>query len=58
MSVADKVKSYETFLNETLKADLAKASQVKARLRAELHELEDLEANLGLLQKASMALST
>jgi hypothetical protein len=50
-SVATKVSQYEVFLNEVLKEDLRKANLQKARLRAELQEFEELEANLAQLRK-------
>mmetsp|Transcript_19569 Transcript_19569/g.54553 ORF Transcript_19569/g.54553 Transcript_19569/m.54553 type:complete len:120 (+) Transcript_19569:99-458(+) len=50
--LADKVKSYEAFVTNVLQVDLAKASNVKAKLQSELQELQDLEHNLKVLQQS------
>eukprot|EP00983_Pelagomonas_calceolata_P127240 1161383-Pelagomonas_calceolata.AAC.11 len=52
--LADKVKSYEAFVTNVLQVDLAKASNVKAKLQSELQELQDLEHNLKVLQQARL----
>eukprot|EP00967_Tisochrysis_lutea_P065287 scaffold84850_cov22-Tisochrysis_lutea.AAC.2 len=55
--LADKVKSYEAFVTNVLQVDLAKASNVKAKLQSELQELQDLEHNLKVLQQARVCAS-
>lgn len=51
VQLAAKVRSYEAFLNDALKSDLRRSTEVKARHQKELDEFEDLERSLELLRE-------
>lgn len=49
--LAAKVRQYEAFANDVLKADLQRTVEARARLAAELEELEQLDRSLAQLRE-------
>lgn len=49
--LAAKVREYEQFANDVLKADLQKAVEQRAKAQAEIEELEQLRRNVQQLQE-------
>lgn len=46
-----KIKEYEQFANDVLKVDLQKTTDLRAKYRLEVEELEELRRNIQRLQK-------
>jgi hypothetical protein len=49
--LAAKVREYEQFANDVLKVDLQKTTTARAKLQADIQELEELRTNIQHLQQ-------